>query len=219
MRRRRLRTYLILSLLFFVSAVQAQRIEIDRLERDYKGSLRSRDAYELSQKFIQIDSTYFKGYYYEGLYRFLRASDILGYKLAIKPLKKGLELMENDFPGQLRRVKDIQQYIGVYELQRKYAILCDFLSRSYSNVGELDKSIVVVRKLIDRKFVYNWGAQTYAQLSWIHHKNRVYTPEKFPFLKPTIEENVRLASKYADSILISNRKNLFIYQPIHSNRF
>jgi len=185
----------------------AQRIEIDRLERDFRGSLRSREAYELSQKFIQIDSTYYTGHYYEGLYRFLRASDLLGYKLAIKPLKQSLDLMENDFRAELRRIKDIQPYIGVYELQRKYAILCDLLIRCYSHVGELEKSIAVSRKLIDRRFVYNWGVDPYAHLSWIHHKNRVYTPDRHPFLKPTIEENVRLASKYADSILITNRKN------------
>ncbi|MEP5612041.1 MAG: hypothetical protein ABJP45_07310 [Cyclobacteriaceae bacterium] len=210
-----IQTFLFISLFFFASALEAQRIEIDRLERDFTGSLRSREAYELSQKFIQIDSTYYTGYYLEGFYRFLRASDILGYKLAIKPLKKSLELLEKDFPGQLRRTRDIQSYIGVYELQRRYAILCDFLSRCYSHVGELDKSVVVVRKLIDRNFAYNWGAEPYARLSWIHHKNRVYTTDKFDFLKPTIEENVRLASKYADSILISNRKNYaFISQYI-----
>lgn len=205
--RSKIQTYIFLPLLLVVSTLQAQRIEIDRLDRDFKSSMRSREAYEMSQKFIQIDSTYYTGYYYEGFYRFLRASDVLGYKLAIKPLKKSLELLEKDFPSQLRRIKDIQPYIGIYELQRRYAIICDFLSRCYSNVGELDKSVFVVRKLIDRQFVYNWGAEPYARLSWIHHKNRVYTNEKFDFLKPTIEENVRLASKYADSILISNRRN------------
>lgn len=201
------RPYLYFFLLLCSLILDAQRIEIDRLERDFRGSFRSREAYELSQKFIQIDSTYYTGYYFEGLYRFLRASDLLGYRLAIKPLKQSLELMENDFRAELRRINDIQAYIGVYDLQRKYAIICDLLIRSYSHIGELNKSIAVSRKLIDRRFVYNWGVNPYAHLSWIHHKNRVYTPEKYPFLKPTIEENVRLASKYADSILISNRKN------------
>ncbi len=215
MRQSSIRTYLFLIPLFFVSVLQAQRIEIDRLDRDFRGSLRSREAYELSQKLIQIDSTYYTGYFFEGVYRFFRASDLLGYRLAIKPLKKSLELLEKDFPAQLRRIAEIQPYISVYELQRRYVILTDFLSRSYSHVGELDKSVVVVRKLIDRKFVYNWGSEPYARLSWIHHKNRVYTNEKFAFLKPTIEENVRLASKYADSILITNRRNYrFISQYI-----
>lgn len=196
--------FLLLSIGFLVDA---QRIEIDRLERDFKGSFRSREAYELSQKFIQIDSTYYTGHYFEGLYRYFRSSDLLGYKLAIKPLRKSLALMENDFPRELRRISDLQAYIPIYELQRKYAILCDLLTRCYSHIGELDKGIAVTRKLIDKRFVYNWGVNPYAQLSWIHHKNRVYTPEKYPFLKPTIEENVRLASKYADSVLITNQRN------------
>ena len=209
------RTFLYFLFFFGTLFLEAQRIEIDRLERDFTGSFRSREAYELSQKFIQIDSTYYTGYYFEGLYRYFRASDLLGYKLAIKPLTKSLELMEKDFPGQLRRVNDIQSYVGVYLLQRKYAILCDLLVRSYSNIDEPDKSIAVIRKLIKRQFIYNWGANPYAQLSWIHHKNRVYTPEKFDFLRPTIRENVHLASRYADSILISNRRNYsFISQYI-----
>lgn len=201
------RPFVLLLLLGIASLVDAQRIEIDRLERDFRGSFRSREAYELSQKFIQIDSSYYTGHYFEGLYRYFRASDLLGYKLAIEPLRKSLLLMEADFPGQLRRVTDLQAYMPVYQLQRKYAILCDLLVRSYSHIGELDKAIAVTRKLIKRRFVYNWGMNPYAQLSWIHHKNRVYTPEKYSFLKPTIEENVRLASKYADSVLITNRKN------------
>lgn len=197
--------------------LQAQRIEIDRLERDFQGSFRSREAYELSQKFIRIDSTYYTGYYFEGLYRYLRASDLLGYKLAIKPLRKGLTLMEKDYRRELRRIKDLQAYVPVYELQRKYAIFCDLLIRCYSNTGELDKSIKVIRKLIDRQFIYNWDVNPYAQLSWLYHKNRVHTSEKYPFLGASIEENVHLASKYADSILINNRKNYqFISQYITS---
>ena len=203
----RIQTILFLTILCFASVAEAQRIEIDRLERDFRGSFRSREAYELSQKFIQIDSTYYTGYYFEGLYRYFRASDLLGYKLAIEPLRKSLKLMEADFPLELRRITDIQGYIPVYELQRKYAILCDLLVRCYSHTEELNKSITVVNKLIEKRFIYNWGVNPYAHLSWIHHKNRVYTPEKYSFLKPSIEENVRLASKYADSILLNNRKN------------
>ncbi len=202
-----IRTFLFLIVLCITTVTEAQRIEIDRLERDFRGSFRSREAYELSQKFIQIDSTYYTGYYFEGLYRYFRASDLLGYKLAIDPLRESLRLMEADFPRELRRVGDIQAYIPVYELQRKYAILCDLLIRCYSHTEELDKSIAVINKLIKKRFIYNWGVDPYAHLSWIHHKNRVYTPEKYSFLKPTIEENVRLASRYADSILINNRKN------------
>ncbi|MDW3195719.1 MAG: hypothetical protein R8G66_25315 [Cytophagales bacterium] len=198
-------------------SVRAQRMEIDRLERDFRDSFRSRAAYELSQKFIQIDSTYYTGYYYEGIYRYLRASDQLGYKLALKPLKKGLTLMEKDYRRELRRIKDLQTYAGIYEIQRKYAILCDLLIQCYNNTDQLDKSIVVIRKLLDRQFIYNWEVNPYAHLSWMYHKNRVYTSEKYPFLSSSIEGNVKLASKYADSILINNRKNYqFISQYITS---
>lgn len=209
--------FLLILLLAGAYGLQAQRMEIDRLERDFRDSFRSRAAYELSQKFIQIDSTYYTGYYYEGIYRYLRASDLLGYKLAIKPLKKSLTLMEKDYRRELRRIKDLQTYAGLYEIQRKYAILCDLLVQCYNNTDQLDKSIVVIRKLLDRQFIYNWEVNPYALLSWMYHKNRVYTSDKYPFLSSTIEGNVKLASKYADSILINNRKNYqFISQYITS---
>lgn len=212
-----LKAFLFFLLLGGTFTLQAQRIEIDRLERDFQGSFRSREAYELSQKFIQIDSTYYTGYYFEGIYRYLRASDVLGYKLAIEPLKKGLTYMEKDYRRELRRIKDLQTYAGIYELQRKYAIFCDLLIRCYNNTDQLDKSIVVIRKLLDRQFIYNWEVNPYALLSWLHHKNRVYTSEKYDFLSSSIEGNVKLASKYADSILINNRKNYsFINQYITS---
>ncbi len=63
-----------------------QRIEIDRLERDFKGSFSSRKAYELSQKMIQLDSTYYVGHFFEANYRYDRASDKRGYESAIKSL-------------------------------------------------------------------------------------------------------------------------------------
>ena len=46
-------------------ATNAQRIEIDRLEREFRGNFSSRKAYELSQKMIQLDSTYYTGHFFE----------------------------------------------------------------------------------------------------------------------------------------------------------
>ncbi|HNP17623.1 MAG TPA: hypothetical protein PKL31_04235 [Fulvivirga sp.] len=194
-------------LIGFCVPTYGQRIEIDRLERDFKGSFRDREAYELSQKFIQIDSTYYTGYYFEGIYRYLRASDQLGYQTAIKPLRKALYLMDKDYKRELQRTTNIGSYINVYQLQRKYVVLVDLLARSNQYVGQPEKSLVVLRKLIDKDFVFNFGAEPYATMAWIYHRNRIYSPEKYSFLKNSIEENVHLASKFADSILIVNKKN------------
>ncbi len=185
----------------------SQRIEIDRLERDFEGSFRDREAFELSQKFIQIDSTYYTGYYFEGLYRYFRASDKLGYEKAIKPLKRAVALMETDFRRELTRSTDLYVYINTYQLQRKYAILIDLLEKSYQYVERPDLAIEAARKLIERNFVFNFGADPYATISWIYHRNRTYGPDRFDFLMPSIEENVRMASRFADSIKIVDRRN------------
>ncbi|HHP7240803.1 MAG TPA: hypothetical protein ACFCUD_03980 [Cyclobacteriaceae bacterium] len=198
-----------LILLFFLSAIYSwgQRIEIDRLERDFRGSFKDREAYELSQKFLQIDSTYYTGHYFEGLYRYFRASDKLGYQQAIKPIKKSIYYLEKDFYRQLRRSTNLSVYINTYQYQRKYAVLIDLLEKCYQYTAQPEKAIETVRKLIKKDFVFNFGVQPYATLSWIYHRNRTYSPEKYPFLKSTIMDNVLTASKYADSILITNRKN------------
>ena len=48
----------------------------------------------------------------------------------------------------------------------------------------------------------------------------MYGPEKYKFLKPTIEDNLKMASKYADSIKTSDRYNqgfIDLYWPDFSN--
>ncbi len=53
-----------------------------------------KDALPRSREFIRLDSTYYVGHYYEGMYKYDRAADYLGYKNAIQPLKKALLLFE-----------------------------------------------------------------------------------------------------------------------------
>ena len=202
-----MRQFTFIALLLSGPMLFAQRIEIDRLERDFEGNFRDREAYELSQKFIQLDSTYYTGHYFEGLYRYFRASDQLGYQSAIPPLKNAIRYLDKDFGRALRRTTDIRVYINTYQLQRKYAALIGLLEKCYQYTGQPDKALKVLRDLVKKDFVFNFGVDPYATISWIYHRNRTYSQEKFPFLKGSIEANVREASKYADSIKIVDRRN------------
>jgi hypothetical protein len=195
--------------LFFLGLidVHAQRIEIDRLEREFRGSYSSRKAYELSQKMIQLDSMYYVGHFFEANYRFYRTSDKRGYETAIKSLVKAVELIEKDFPEKLKRSTNINVYINQYQFQRKYAFLIYLLGKSYEYVDKPGEAIKVVRRLQKRNFVCNFGVNAYENISWIYLRNRMYSPEKYDFLKPTIEENLETASRYADSIKTSDRYN------------
>ncbi|WP_435413352.1 hypothetical protein [Psychroserpens mesophilus] len=208
--------------LFFLGAfnAHAQRIEIDRLEREFRGSYSGRKAYELSQKMIQLDSTYYVGHFFEANYRYERASDKRGYEAAIKSLEKAVALLEKDFPRKLRRTTEIQAYIDSYQYQRKYAFLIYFLAKCYEYVDKPSQAIKVVRRLQNRDFVFNFGISPYSHISWIYLRNRMYSPEKYDFLKPNIEENLEIASRFADSIKTSDKHNqwfLNTYWPDFAN--
>lgn len=195
--------------LFFVGmfAGIAQRIEIDRLEREFRGKYNSRKAYELSQKMIQLDSTYYVGHFFEANYRYFRASDKRGYESAIKSLAKTVDLLEEGFPRALRRSTNINVYINQYQIQRKYVFMIYYLGKSYENIDKPGESIKVFQRLKKRNFITNFGINPYASICWIYMRNRMYSPEKYAFLKPTIEENLQIASKYADSTKNSDRYN------------
>lgn len=188
-------------------ASMAQRIEIDRLEREFRGKYNSRKAYELSQKMIQLDSTYYVGHFFEANYRYFRASDKRGYESAIKSLTKAVDLLEEGFPRALKRSTNINVYINQYQIQRKYVFMIFYLGKSYENIDKPGESIKVFQRLKKRNFITNFGINPYASISWIYMRNRMYSPEKYAFLRPTIDENLETASKYADSIKSSDRNN------------
>jgi hypothetical protein len=203
-----IKTYLFFG--FFLAGMFAgiaQRIEIDRLEREFRGKYNSRKAYELSQKMIQLDSTYYVGHFFEANYRYFRASDKRGYESAIKSLSKAVDLLEEGFPRALKRSTNISVYINQYQIQRKYVFMIYYLGKSYENIDKPGESIKVFERLKKRNFITNFGINTYASISWIYMRNRMYSPEKYAFLKPTIEENLQIASQYADSIKDSDRYN------------
>ena len=115
--------------------------------------------------------------------------------------------MEKDYRRELKRVTDIRLYVNIYQIQRKYAALIGLLEKCYQYTGRPEKALQVLNKLAKKNFVFNFGVDPYATMAWIYHRNRTYSQEKYPFLKPTIEENVSTASIYTDSILIANRRN------------
>src|SRR5664279_4796038 len=63
-----------------------------------------KDALPRSREFIRLDSTYYVGWYYEGMFKYDRAADYLGYKNCIAPLKKALFLFERNYDNNLKNV-------------------------------------------------------------------------------------------------------------------
>src|SRR5690349_15711610 len=51
-----------------------------------------KDALPRSREFLRLDSTYYVGWMYEGMYKYDRSTDYLGYRNAIVPLQKAFDL-------------------------------------------------------------------------------------------------------------------------------
>ncbi len=204
--------FLLFSFLFLsAQAVWAQRTQIDDMVKEHRKGFKDMEALILARKMIELDSTYYRGYYFEGAYRYYRASDKRGFKSAVKPLEKAVELMEKDFGWQLVRYTNVQYYIKAYDRQRDYCFLINLLQRSYQNLEMPKEAVKTARRLIDRNLIFEMNGSPYSDLAWIYHRNRMYG-EKYDFLEPTIEENVRKGMSFLDSIERTNQRNVSYIQ-------
>src|SRR3712207_3820159 len=97
---------LIIYLLFFSAEISlAQGNATARYEIDAKrGGVNptDKDALPRSREFIRLDSTYYVGYMFEGMYKSDRSSDFLGFKYAIPPLRKAFVLLQKDYGRSLK---------------------------------------------------------------------------------------------------------------------
>ncbi|MFA6058166.1 MAG: hypothetical protein WC756_08195 [Taibaiella sp.] len=177
---------------------QQKRYEIDakRIGTDFNSS----DAMPRSREFIRIDSTYYVGWMYEGMYKVNHAADYLGYKNAVIPLKKALYQLERDYARMLRtRSADLMTYYPAYRFHVDYSIIAYNLMDCYNNIEQPQDAYNVIRKDLKWNFQNEGYMQSYNYLAWTVHRNRFYTSSKYPFLKNSIKENEKLANAYLDS--------------------
>jgi hypothetical protein len=163
------------------------------------------------------------GHLLEGAYLFFRANDELGFRKAIGPLKKALDKIEYDFDPLLRiRSNNYSVYSANYRYHFDYGLITYFLSRCYQNVELQDKAMEVLTHIRDRNFQVEINMDSYNTMAWIFHRNRVYTPSQFPFLKNSVKENVAAANRYLDSALMKIRNDMPVnnglYDPTFINR-
>jgi predicted negative regulator of RcsB-dependent stress response len=166
---------------------QAARYEIDvkRLDLDFE----SREALIRSREFIRLDSAYYVGHLYEGVFKYLRAADYHGFKNCIAPLKKAIRLLEKDFSAKLSATyNSYAEYEPLRIVQSDYAQLVFCLMEAYSNLEYPDSVINLLQHYqtwnLQRDLV---GADNY--IAWTIHRNRFYTKEKYGFLENSIKEN------------------------------
>ena len=152
-----------------------------------------KDALPRSREFIRLDSTYYVGWMYEGIYKYDRSADYLGYKNAIPSLEKALNLLDRDYSTTLKNMYSTILYFSqnVQRYQDLYMIFTA-LEDCYDNIEMPDSSMALIDKMDKYHFQKDYF-HLYYRRAWICHRNRFYTSAKYKFLKNSVQENEKLA--------------------------
>jgi hypothetical protein len=175
----------------------------------------SDDALPRSREFKRIDSTYYVGWLYEGVYKYEHAADYLGFKNAAVPLERALALIERDYAPALRtRTDNVLTLYPIRILQPDYTMIAYYLMQCYANTDQPDKVFNLLRRTLKWRLQFSYYMDTYNYMAWTVHRNRFYTSSKYPFLKNSIAENEALANRYLDSSLMMIQRNKAINEPL-----
>ena len=209
------RPFIFFLLLFCFSKVSSQVDSPERYEVDIKREEMEFNPYSASsnevmlraREFIRKDPTYYVGYMMEGLYRYERAGDADGYVNASKPLKRALELFENDYSFVLKDAfSSAESHEKYMERIFDYVITTDRLMDCYSHTERPDSVIWLLNRYKSWNFQHDYlGADNY--IAWTYHRNRFYTSEKYDFLYNSIEENEMAALHFLHQNLENIDKN------------
>ena len=164
--------------------IDAKRIGVNPLDKD---------ALPRSREFIRLDSTYYVGYMFEGIYKADRSSDYLGFKNSIPPLRKSFLLLQRDFGKNLKGIfNSPQAYMQSMNRYIDFLQVSNTLKECYDNIEMPDSVMWVLNVFSSYKFPKDHlGANT--TRAWTYHRNRFFTSEKFSFLKNSVEENEKAA--------------------------
>ena len=185
----------------------AKRYEIDAKRLGVQPY--DKDALPRSREFIRLDSTYYVGHYYEGIYKYERAADYLGYRNCILPLKKALVLFEKDFK------KDLENP-AAYDIKfTDIRNICATLYDCYSNVEQPDSAMWILEKVQSWKLPFDF-MEYHIKAAWTIHRNRYYIG-KYAFLKNTVQENEQLALDHLYQALAQGNTSANFYLAIIYN--
>ncbi len=178
--------------------IDAKRTGVSPLEKD---------AIPRSREFIRLDSTYYVGYMYEGLFMADKSSDAIGFRNAIPALRKSFMLFEKDYSKNLKGMfnapenymQNINRYIDFLQISSS-------LRDCYDNLEMPDS----VMWLLNRIETYHFPKEHFPVTTlkaWTFHRNRFYTSAKFSFLKNSVAENEEEAFGYCYAALSKVRRN------------
>ena len=183
----------------------AARYEIDAKRNGVAPT--DKDALPRGREFIRLDSTYYVGWYYTGMYKYDRAADYAGFKNSIPDLKKAFLLLEKDFKSVLVNLFSTPMfYIQNNVKFNDYMVLARTLRDAYENLEMPDSSMWVL-DLVGRKNFKRDFLGVNQLKAWTVHRNRFYTNKEFKWLKNTVAENETVALNYCYQALAGIRRN------------
>ncbi|MDB5192328.1 MAG: hypothetical protein JWQ96_1891 [Segetibacter sp.] len=172
--------------------IDAKRVGVNPVDKD---------ALPRSREFIRLDSTYYVGYMFEGLYKADKSSDFIGFKNAIFPLRKAFLLFEKDYRRNMKLMfTSPQAYMDNMNKYVDFLQVANTLKECYDNIEMADS----VMWVLDRVDAYNFPKEHMAVTTtkaWTYHRNRFFTSSKFSFLKNSVEENERMAFQHCYNAL------------------
>jgi hypothetical protein len=197
-----------------INSIKRYEIDLRREEMKSPFGLPPNETMLRAREFIRKDPTYYVGYMFEGFYRYDRAGDAEGYRLAISPLKKAMDLFENDYTVAIRDIYSSERAYMEYRPRiQDYVYIVEKLKECYSNIERPDSVI----KLLNRYKSWNFqhdelGADNY--IAWTYHRNRFYTSDKFDFLYNSVNENEMAALYFLKRNLDNINKNSFVNETV-----
>lgn len=193
----------------FAQSKTKKRETIDSLRWgfDYK----SAEAYRRANQAKQLDSTYYVTYLIEGLHYYEKAEEHSGLQRAVTPLRKAVNYFVKDF-GRIIPRKFSQDQIrqGAWKdilKQIDYLMLAGALAECFQSLEQPDSTYAALMELKNRNMPFDF--RSYQGLAWLHFRSRIYSKEKYPFLKDSIEGNIETAFLYTDSLEMHYKRNLY----------
>ncbi|MES2647148.1 MAG: hypothetical protein V4717_09755 [Bacteroidota bacterium] len=166
-----------------------------------------KDALPRGREFIRLDSTYYVGWMYQGLYLNDRSAEVVGYQRALPLMRKAFLLMEKDYGALLKTIYNSPQvYIQNNERYNDYLVLASKLREDYEFL-EMPDSAMWVLNMVEKKNFRRDFFGIAGLKAWIIHRNRFFTSDKYDFLGKSVAENEKLALQYCYSGFNRIRRN------------
>ena len=124
----------------------AARYEIDAKRQGVSPT--EKDALPRGKEFVRLDSTYYMGWMYQGMYLSDRSADVSGLEKSLPFLRKAFLLMEKDFGALLTTIfNDPYTYTVNNQRYVDYLTLTNAVREVYENLERPDSAMWVLQKL------------------------------------------------------------------------